>query len=124
MLPKSAMPRHHHGEERHAQSKLFANQVRQALAGDGAHARGHLLHHDQRDGGGDQCPEQGIAEFGARLRIGKDAAGIVINVGGDEAWPEDRKKGDQPIFDRTETRPAGCAFAFAEQFQLHHPTYL
>ena len=92
MLPKSARPRIGHGEERHAQAELFADQIGEAFAGDRAHARGHFLHHDQRDGGRDQRPQQRVAELRARLRVGEDAAGVVIDVGGDESRPQDGKE--------------------------------
>ena len=36
------------GEGRPADAVLLADQLREALAGDRAHARRHLLHHDQQ----------------------------------------------------------------------------
>ena len=68
-----------------AQPEFFPDEIGQTLAGDGAHARGHFLNHDKRDGGGDQGPKQRVSVLRAGLRIGEDAAGIVIDVGGDEA---------------------------------------
>ena len=38
-----------HQEERHAEAELLADEIAQALAGDRAHPRRHLLHDDQRD---------------------------------------------------------------------------
>ncbi len=86
-----------HGEEGHAQAELFADEIGEAFAGDGAHARGHFLHHDQRDGGGDQGPEQRVAVLRAGLRVGEDAAGIVIDVGGDEAGADDGEEREHPV---------------------------
>ena len=108
MLPEVGQPQHHHGEEGDAQPELFADQVREPLAGDRAHARRHLLHHNQRDGGRDQRPEQGIAELGAGLRIGQDAAGIVVHVGGDEAGSHHREKGRQPEPDERPSQAPGA----------------
>ncbi len=78
---------HHH--EGDAQAELFADEVAEAFAGDDAHARAHLLHDDEREGDGDHRPEQGVAELRAGLGVGEDAAGVVVDVGGDEARPED-----------------------------------
>ena len=86
-----------HGEEGHAQTEFFADEIGEAFARDGAHARGHFLHHDQSDGGGDEGPEERVAVFRAGLRIGKDAAGIVIDVGGDEAGADDGEEREQPV---------------------------
>ena len=70
----------------------------------GAHARGHLLHHDEGDGGRDKRPQQGVAVLGAGLRVGQDAAGVVIDIGGDEARPDDREERDQAIGQDAEGR--------------------
>ena len=78
------------------------------FAGDGAHAGGHLLHDDEGDGGGDQGPQQRVAELGAGLRIGEDAAGIVIDVGGDEAGTEDGKNRRQTEEDQAPAQAAGA----------------
>ena len=74
-----------HHEERGAQAELLADQIGKAFAGDRAHARAHLLRDDQQQRDGDQRPERQVAVLGAGLRIGEDAAGIVIDVGGDES---------------------------------------
>ena len=78
---------HHH--EGDAEAELFADEVAEAFAGDHAHARAHLLHDDEGEGDGDHGPEQGVAELRAGLGVGEDAAGVVIDVGGDEAGAED-----------------------------------
>ncbi len=78
----------------------LADEIGEALAGDHAHARGHLLHQDQRQGDGDQRPEERIAEVGARLRVGGDAAGVVVHVGGDDSRSHHREH-------RDDARPAG-----------------
>ncbi len=86
-----------HGEEGHAQAELFADEVGKSFAGDGAHAGGHLLNDDEGDGGGHQGPEERIAVLGACLRVGEDAAGVVIDIGGDEAGTDDREKREQAV---------------------------
>jgi len=45
-----------HQDEGHAQAELFADEIAQALAGDGSHAGTHFLHHQQGDGDGDHGP--------------------------------------------------------------------
>ena len=37
-----------------------------------------------------------VAELGAGLGVGEDAAGVVVDVGGDEAGAEDGKEEDEP----------------------------
>ncbi len=85
-----------HDDEGHAEAELFADEVAEALAGDDAHAGAHLLHDDEREGDGDHRPEERVAELGAGLGVGEDAAGVVVDVGGDEARAEDGKEEDQP----------------------------
>jgi hypothetical protein len=90
-----------HQDEGEPQAELLADQVAEAFAGDHAHARAHLLHHDQRDGDGDDGPQQRVAVLSASLRIGKDAAGVVIHVGGYESGTEHgqkQKDADSPTF--------------------------
>ena len=79
--------RHH--EERRAQAELLADQVGEALARDRAHARAHLLRHDQQQRDRQQRPQRQVAVVRARLRVGEDAAGVVVDDGGDEARPDD-----------------------------------
>ena len=74
-----------HHDEGHAEAELFADEVAEAFAGDDAHAGAHLLHDDEREGDGDHRPEEGVAELRASLRVGEDAAGVVVDVGRDEA---------------------------------------
>ena len=54
-----------HQEERQPEAEFLANQIAQPLARDGAHARDHFLHHDQRDRDRNHGPEQRVAELGA-----------------------------------------------------------
>ena len=82
--------RHH--QERDAQPELLADQVGEPLARDRAHARAHLLRDDQEHGDGQQRPQRQVAELRAGRGIGKDAAGIVIDDGGDEPRPDDREE--------------------------------
>ncbi len=78
--------------EGHADPVVLADQVRQPLAGDGPHARAHLLHDDQRQRDGDERPQQLGSELCARHRVGGDAAGVVVDVGGDDARPHHRQE--------------------------------
>ena len=81
-----------HQEERDPEAELLANQIAQALAGDRAHARRHLLHDDQRDRGRNHRPQQRVAELRAGHRVGPDAAGVVVDVRGDEPGTDDREE--------------------------------
>ena len=54
-----------HHEESGAEAEFFADQVGEAFAGDDAHARAHFFADVERDGHGDQRPEQGVAELRA-----------------------------------------------------------
>ncbi len=86
----------HHEHEGDAQAELFADKVAEALARDHAHASAHLLHHDERDGDGNHGPQQGVAVLRAGLRVGEDAAGVVIDIGGNESGTEHGQKKDDP----------------------------
>ena len=97
----------HHQHEGEAQAELLADQVAEALAGDHAHAGAHLLHHDERDGDGNDGPEQRVAVLRAGLRVGEDAAGVVIDVGGNESGAEDGQKQQYPD---SPTLPHACGF--------------
>ena len=78
--------------EGHAEAELFADEIAEAFAGDDAHARAHLLHDDQRERDRDHGPEQRVAELRACLGVGEDAAGVVIDVGRDEAGAKHREE--------------------------------
>ena len=86
----------HHEHKREAQAELLADEVAQALAGDHAHAGAHLLHHDQRDGDGKHGPQQGVAELRARLGVGEDAAGVVVDIGGNKSGAENGQEQQYP----------------------------
>ena len=73
------------------QAEFFADQVAQAFAGHGAHARAHLLHYDQRDRGRNHRPQEQVAELRAGLRIRQDAVGIVVDVRGNKSRSYDGK---------------------------------
>ena len=94
-----------HDEKRHAQAELFANQVREALAGNRAHARAHLLSENQGDGDWRQRPEREIPETRPGLRIRDDAAGVVIDNRGNESRAEDPQEDRDPDAQRFEHRP-------------------
>ena len=78
--------------------EFFADEIAQALAGDRAHAGAHLLHHDQGDRDRDHGPEQKMSELRSGLGIGQDAAGIIVDVGGDESRPDDGEEQQDPGF--------------------------
>src|SRR4029077_10345162 len=52
---------------------------------------------------------QSVAELGSGLRVGEDSAGIVIDIGGDEARPEDREEHDEPKLQDGENPSPGRA---------------
>ena len=86
----------HHEHERDAQAEFFADEVAEAFAGDHAHAGAHLLHHDERDGDGNHGPQQRVAVLRAGLRVGENAAGVVIDIGGNESGAEHGQKKQDP----------------------------
>jgi len=75
----------YHDHESDAKSVFFANEIAEPFAGDGPHACRHLLHYHQRHGHGNDEPQQKVAELGPRLRIGGNAAGVVVDVGSDNS---------------------------------------
>ena len=99
MFPKSASAEDKHREERHPQAELLANQVRKALSGDGAHARGHFLNDDQRDRGGNQCPQQRVAVFRPGLRVSEYTARVVVDICRDEPRTYHGEQSEQAIAD-------------------------
>ena len=119
-----------HGDEGRAQTELFANQVGEPLAGHRAHPRRHFLNHDQRDGSGNQRPQQHVPELRAGLRISEDAARVVIDVGGNESGPEHGEKRQQPVPDEGEIggppdqRPRKIVFAAQLSSVLYDPPNL
>ena len=84
-----------HGEGRHPQAEALADEGRQAFAGDGPHARAHLLGDGQDGGDEQQHPEQAIAVPGAGDGPRGDAAGVVVGVGRDEPRAHDRQEHEQ-----------------------------
>ena len=101
-----------HQVEGQLDAEVLPDQVGQALARHGAHARRHLLHDDQRDRDRDQRPEQARAELRPRQRIGRDAAGVVVDVGGDDAGADHAEKQDDlPPADRPPLRGAAVRAA-------------
>ena len=86
----------HHEHEGDAQAELLADEVAEALARDHPHAAAHLLHHDERDGDGNHGPQQGVTVLCAGLRVGEDAAGVVIDIGGNESGTEHGQKEKDP----------------------------
>ena len=92
-------PQHH--EKRNPQAVFLADQIAQPLAGGRAHARRHLLHHDQRDRHGDHDPEQEVAELRSGGGVGIDTAGVIVHVRGDEPGTDDgqeHQQADSPDF--------------------------
>ena len=92
-------------QERDAQAELFADEVGEPLAGDGAHAGAHFLGDDEHHGDGQQGPQRQVAEARAGRGIGEDAAGIVIDDGGDEARADDGEEDSQVIAEPAEEFP-------------------
>jgi len=94
-----------HHEKRQAQAELFADEVGEALARDGAHARAHFLRDDENQGDGQEGPEREIAVFRASGRVGVDTAGIVVDHGGDKTRPKDREEDQQVIAEAAQEFP-------------------
>ena len=80
------------------EAEFFADQVAQALAGDRAHAGAHFLHHDQGERDRDHGPQQKMSELCAGVRVGEDAAGIVVDVRGNKARADDGEEQQDPGF--------------------------
>src|SRR5580692_3351710 len=55
--------------EGYLHAEVLTDQIGQAFAGDRAHARAHLLNHNERDRNGHQQPEYRVAKLGAGLRV-------------------------------------------------------
>ena len=72
------------GRDQPARQDL-AEVGRQAMAGHAADAGADRLHRDHQRIGQDDGPQHVQAELGAGLRIGGDAAGIVVGRSGDQA---------------------------------------
>src|SRR5580765_3231748 len=81
-----------HDKERGAESEFLANEIGETFAGNDAHASAHFHGDVQGDGHGDKRPEQRIAVSAAGLGVGGDAAGIVIDIGSDDAGTDDGEK--------------------------------
>jgi hypothetical protein len=86
LTPKISMPDDERGR---AHAQALADQVRQPFAGDDAEPRAHFLDEDQGEGDQHQHPQEGIAIVSARDRVGRDAARVVIYVGGNDAGTDD-----------------------------------
>ena len=114
-LPKLVTTSASISEERDAEAELLADQIAQPLAGDRAHARRHLLHDDQRDRDRNHRPQQRVAELRAGQRVGEDAAGVVVDVGRDEARADDGQHQHEPrapaLAERFIGRSVRCAAA-------------
>ena len=70
-LPKLTTTSRIMHDEGDTQAELFADEIGEAFAGDGAHARAHLLDDDEGDGDGDHRPQQCVTELGACLGVGE-----------------------------------------------------
>src|ERR1039458_10384453 len=96
---------HAHQQEGDAQAELFADEGGEALAGDGAHAGTHFLDDDERHRDGQPGPQRQIPIAGPGRLISVDAAGIVIDNGGDEARPDYREEDRQVIAEASDEFP-------------------
>ena len=92
VLPRSTSKRGDHDEERGAEAEFLADQIGEAFAGDHAHARAHFFGDVERDGHGNERPEQRVAELRAGGGVDGDAAGVVVHVRGDQARADDGEK--------------------------------
>jgi hypothetical protein len=81
----------HQGVQQRGRHRL-AEIGRQSPPGDGADAGADHLNGDHERRGQEHRPAQRVAELGAALGIGGDAAGIVIGGAGNQARPEHGKQ--------------------------------
>ena len=83
-------------ERRPAHAVLLADQLGEALAGDGAHPRRHLLDDDQADGDHHHHPQQVVAVLRPDRRVGRDPARVVAGVGRDQARADEGEDEEEP----------------------------
>ena len=77
--------------------EFFPDQIGEPFSRDNPHPGAHLLYHDQGDHNGDKGPDESEAVLGASQGIGGDPAGIIIDIGGDDAGAhEDEEEPDRP----------------------------
>ena len=95
-LPKFVDDQHRHQEERDPEAELLPDQIAQPFARDRTHARGHLLHDDEGDGGGNHRPQQRIAELRPGDGVRPDPPGVVAALAGDQPGTDDGDEERQP----------------------------
>ena len=76
-------------------AEIFPDEVGKPFTGDDPHPRVHFLYCQERDKRRYEGPQQLIAVRGARHRIGRDAAGVVINAPGHDPRPEHAEKNQE-----------------------------
>jgi len=79
-------------DRRDADAEILSNQVGEALSGDRAHTRAHLLRDDQRGRHRDEQPQHAVAELRSCDRIRGDPTDVVVGVGRDDPRPDDREE--------------------------------
>ena len=84
-----------HRDDRPAKPEALADQVRQALARDHAHAGAHLLHDDQPRRRKEEQPQQREAVVRADGRVRRDASGVVAGEAGDDPGAHDREESEE-----------------------------
>src|SRR5436190_1323021 len=82
-------------------AEALGDELGKTDAGDGAEPDDHLLVDDQDRHQQEQRPEQRVAEVLAGLRVGGDAARVVVAYQNDNAGPDDRREGEQPSAPRS-----------------------
>src|ERR1700721_1036521 len=87
-------PDHH--EKRDAETVFLPKQITQPLAGHGAHTGTHFLHHDQGESDRNHGPQQKMPELRPGGGIGQDAAGIIVDVCGNESRSDYGKEEQDP----------------------------
>src|SRR5260370_24248316 len=81
-----------HQKKRYAKPKLLAYQVGQPFAAIRAQTRAHLQGDVEDQRHWNQSPQDGIAELRSRLRIGVDAARVIVHVRDNQAGTHNRKE--------------------------------
>ena len=105
-----------HHEEGYPQAIFFADEIAEPLAGNCAHARRHLLHHDQGKSDRKDAPEKLVSEMGARGRVGIDAAGIIVDIRGNKARAYDCEQKQGPGLPVLEPFHWALAYAISTDF--------
>src|SRR6266480_285198 len=83
---------HDHYEKGGPEPEFLANQIGESFPRHHAHPRAHLFRDVQRDGHGNERPEQSVAVLRSCLRIDGNSARVVVHIGRDQPRPYHRQQ--------------------------------